>query len=81
MIYSKKLNIMIVNYCLYENKWFNVNFLRPSQAQYMFAYDVNVPDMGNDFGHTERRDGPRTDGMYRVRLPDGRMQVLAGFHY
>ena len=23
MIYSKKLNIVIVNYCLCENKWFN----------------------------------------------------------
>ena len=22
MIYSKKLNIVIVNYCLFENRWF-----------------------------------------------------------
>ena len=31
MIYSKKLSIVIVNYCLCENKWFKygVNWLSP----------------------------------------------------
>lgn len=46
------------------------------QAQYEFAYDVKVPEQGNDYGHAERRNGDTTEGMYRVLLPDGRVQVV-----
>ncbi|XP_018019750.2 pro-resilin-like isoform X1 [Hyalella azteca] len=45
-------------------------------AQYEFAYDVKVPEEGNDYGHAERRNGDTTEGMYRVLLPDGRVQVV-----
>jgi hypothetical protein len=33
-------------------------------------------DYYNDFGHSESRDGDRTDGQYYVLLPDGRVQYV-----
>ncbi|XP_050734671.1 serine/arginine repetitive matrix protein 1-like [Eriocheir sinensis] len=55
---------------------------------YHFNYDVNDSaedddksfggrrKKGPNFGHTERRDGRRTEGRYYVELPDGRTQVV-----
>ena len=54
-------------------------------ARYQYVYKVKDPD-GNDFGHTESRDGDRTWGRYFVQLPDGREKTVkywaddTGFH-
>ena len=54
-------------------------------ARYQYVYKVKDPK-GNDFGHTESRDGERTWGRYFVQLPDGREKTVkywaddTGFH-
>jgi len=35
---------------------------------------VNDPPSGQNFGHSERRQGDDTTGTYFVLLPDGRLQ-------
>lgn len=54
---------------------------------YNFAYGVNDPYQGIDFGQTENSDGNAVKGSYTVQLPDGRKQTVnyradhdAGFH-
>lgn len=43
---------------------------------YRFSYAVEDNYSGNQFGHTENRDGAGTAGVYHVRLPDGRLQTV-----
>nr|XP_045624320.1 pro-resilin-like [Procambarus clarkii] len=45
-------------------------------ASYNFNYAVKDAG-GNDFGHSERRNGYNTQGSYHVQLPDGRLQNVA----
>ena len=47
------------------------------QGNYRFSYAVEDNYSGNQFGHTENRDGAGTTaGEYHVRLPDGRIQTV-----
>ena len=58
-------------------KWiffFLCHFQGPSN--YAFGYSVNDEYTGEDFSHTEVRDGYTTSGEYRVALPDGRIQIV-----
>jgi len=43
---------------------------------YNFAYGVNDPYQGIDFGQTEESDGKSVQGSYSVQLPDGRKQIV-----
>ncbi|XP_064078615.1 pro-resilin-like [Macrobrachium nipponense] len=43
---------------------------------YDFTWGVEDSDSGNAFSHVENSDGQRTQGEYRVLLPDGRTQVV-----
>jgi hypothetical protein len=45
-------------------------------AKYQFGYAVNDDYSGNNYGHSESRDGPVTKGSYYVALPDGRLQKV-----
>nr|XP_045624490.1 pro-resilin-like [Procambarus clarkii] len=45
-------------------------------AKYSFSWKVKDDASGNDFGHDETRDGPHTEGVYYVLLPDGRVQKV-----
>lgn len=45
-------------------------------AVYDFSYGVNDPLTGQNFGHSENRDGYITQGTYYVNLPDGRLQTV-----
>lgn len=45
-------------------------------SNYAFGYSVNDEYTGEDFSHTEIRDGYTTSGEYRVALPDGRIQIV-----
>ncbi|XP_047739922.1 cuticle protein 19-like [Hyalella azteca] len=54
---------------------------------YDFAYGVNDPYQGIDFGRSEKSDGHQVQGSYSVQLPDGRKQTVnyradhgSGFH-
>ncbi|KAL7634361.1 UNVERIFIED_CONTAM: hypothetical protein RMT77_014738 [Armadillidium vulgare] len=54
----------------------------PSQPQQMegmpydFDWKVEDEESGNYFNHIETSDGQKTEGEYRVLLPDGRTQVV-----
>jgi hypothetical protein len=53
-----------------------VFFSLQGPSNYAFGYAVRDDHSGDDFSHTEVRDGYKTTGEYRVMLPDGRTQVL-----
>ena len=44
--------------------------------QYKYNYGVSDGYSGAAFGHSETRDGYKTEGSYTVDLPDGRKQTV-----
>ncbi|XP_028165549.1 GATA zinc finger domain-containing protein 14-like [Ostrinia furnacalis] len=44
---------------------------------YAFSYRVKDQKTGDDFSHRQHSKGSATNGEYRVRLPDGRMQIVS----
>ncbi|XP_063602661.1 pro-resilin-like [Penaeus indicus] len=44
--------------------------------KYNYNYGVADGYSGANFGHTESRDGYKTEGSYTVDLPDGRKQIV-----
>ncbi|XP_052748002.1 homeobox protein 2-like [Galleria mellonella] len=44
---------------------------------YAFSYTVKDQKTGDDFSHSQHSSGSATNGEYRVRLPDGRMQIVS----
>ncbi|XP_064093502.1 cuticle protein 7-like [Macrobrachium nipponense] len=44
--------------------------------KYTYNYGVADDYSGNNFGHSEARDGYKTEGSYKVNLPDGRIQTV-----
>ncbi|XP_045104822.1 pro-resilin-like [Portunus trituberculatus] len=44
--------------------------------QYKYNYGVSDGYSGANFGHSESRDGYKTQGSYTVDLPDGRKQIV-----
>ncbi|XP_063866894.1 larval cuticle protein A2B-like [Scylla paramamosain] len=44
--------------------------------QYKYNYGVSDGYSGANFGHSESRDGYKTEGSYSVDLPDGRKQIV-----
>ncbi|CAB3242568.1 unnamed protein product [Arctia plantaginis] len=44
---------------------------------YAFSYTVKDHKTGDDFSHSQSSSGSATNGEYRVRLPDGRMQIVS----
>ncbi|XP_059482234.1 uncharacterized protein LOC132200633 [Neocloeon triangulifer] len=47
-----------------------------SKKPYSFAYAVVDDLSGDDFSHSQAHNGHATQGEYRVKLPDGRTQVV-----
>ncbi|XP_065346741.1 uncharacterized protein LOC135943999 [Cloeon dipterum] len=47
-----------------------------SKKPYSFAYSVLDDASGDDFSHSQAHNGHATQGEYRVKLPDGRTQVV-----
>ncbi|KAJ2943215.1 hypothetical protein O0L34_g18926 [Tuta absoluta] len=46
-------------------------------SNYAFSYTVKDHKTGDDFSHSQQSTGSATNGEYRVRLPDGRMQIVS----
>lgn len=44
---------------------------------YAFSYSVKDHQSGDDFSHSQAHNGKATRGQYRVKLPDGRTQVVS----
>lgn len=60
---------------------------KPEPKPYQFAYGVQDPHYGPNFGQNEKSDGKTVQGSYTVQLPDGRKQTVTytadhynGFH-
>lgn len=49
---------------------------KPHAKPYKYAYGVNDPYHGLDFGQHEDSDGSNVQGSYTVQLPDGRKQIV-----
>lgn len=49
---------------------------KPPPKPYNFAYGINDPYNGLDFGQDETSDGSNVKGSYTVQLPDGRKQTV-----
>ncbi|XP_050706425.1 cuticle protein 7-like [Eriocheir sinensis] len=47
-----------------------------SPPKYTYNYGVADDYSGTNFGHSESRDGYKTEGSYTVNLPDGRIQTV-----
>lgn len=43
---------------------------------YAFSYAIRDRNSGDDFSHTQAHNGEATKGEYRVKLPDGRVQIV-----
>merc|ERR1712051_642235 len=46
-------------------------------AYYQFGYQVDTHDTGDYHGHMEQQDGYVKNGEFKVRLPDGRLQITS----
>ncbi|KPJ02039.1 Pro-resilin [Papilio xuthus] len=44
---------------------------------YAFSYTVKDQKTGDDFSHSQQSSGSATNGEYRVKLPDGRTQIVS----
>nr|XP_018914885.1 PREDICTED: mediator of RNA polymerase II transcription subunit 12-like [Bemisia tabaci] len=44
---------------------------------YAFSYAVKDKNSGDDFSHSQAHNGLATKGEYRVKLPDGRVQIVS----
>lgn len=44
---------------------------------YAFSYKVLDHSSGDDFSHSQVQDSSATNGEYRVKLPDGRLQIVS----
>ncbi|KAK8390961.1 hypothetical protein O3P69_016959 [Scylla paramamosain] len=57
----------------FPNYYFNYNVHDPEEDDFD---SLGRGNKGPNFGHSERREGGRTEGRYYVELPDGRTQVV-----
>ncbi|KAK4873267.1 hypothetical protein RN001_015296, partial [Aquatica leii] len=48
-----------------------------SKKPYAFMYKVHDQFSGDDFSHSQKQDSKSTNGEYRVKLPDGRIQIVS----
>ncbi|KAF5286100.1 hypothetical protein FQA39_LY16447 [Lamprigera yunnana] len=48
-----------------------------SKKAYAFSYAVQNQLSGDDFSHSQKQDSKSTNGEYRVKLPDGRIQIVS----
>lgn len=55
-----------------------ISHLIPFQKRnYAFSYKVVDAKTGDDFSHTQSQNAKATNGEYRVKLPDGRIQIVS----
>ncbi|XP_050302072.1 uncharacterized protein LOC126740184 [Anthonomus grandis grandis] len=59
----------------YPNQEITRNSLQ--KKNYAFAYKVLDKATGDDFSHQQFRSSKATNGEYRVKLPDGRLQIVS----
>ncbi|KAB0792780.1 hypothetical protein PPYR_14739 [Photinus pyralis] len=52
-------------------------FLDENKKAYAFSYKVQDRFSGDDFSHSQKQDSKSTNGEYRVKLPDGRIQIVS----
>ncbi|CAH0718627.1 unnamed protein product, partial [Brenthis ino] len=55
----------------------NAGYDQDQNQNYAFSYTVKDHKTGDDFSHSQQSSGSATNGEYRVRLPDGRTQIVS----
>ncbi|XP_075987902.1 uncharacterized protein LOC142984294 [Anticarsia gemmatalis] len=65
------------DYATYTNDVEDTSKEYDQGENYAFSYRVKDQKTGDDFSHSQRSSGSATNGEYRVRLPDGRMQIVS----
>ncbi|KAL1502307.1 hypothetical protein ABEB36_007473 [Hypothenemus hampei] len=66
----------VLSYPAHELQDYNDNVHLP-RKNYAFAYKVLDKERGDDFSHQQVRNSKATNGEYRVKLPDGRLQIVS----
>ncbi|XP_050518834.1 uncharacterized protein LOC114326585 [Diabrotica virgifera virgifera] len=54
-----------------------VREIEKHHPNYAFSYKVLDHSSGDDFSHSQVQDSRTTNGEYRVKLPDGRLQIVS----
>ncbi|XP_057662221.1 uncharacterized protein LOC130897402 [Diorhabda carinulata] len=54
-----------------------VRDIQTNQQNYAFSYKVLDHSSGDDFSHSQVQNSKATNGEYRVKLPDGRLQIVS----
>ncbi|NP_001166638.1 cuticular protein RR-2 motif 132 isoform X1 [Bombyx mori] len=76
--YDYDYKVKSPEYNQHDNEIHDENNSDYNHAQnYAFSYTVKDKDTGDDFSHSQHSRGAATNGEYRVRLPDGRMQIVS----
>nr|XP_026501763.1 putative uncharacterized protein DDB_G0282133 [Vanessa tameamea] len=60
-----------------SNENHNPEYGSNENQNYAFSYTVRDHKTGDDFSHSQQSSGSATNGEYRVRLPDGRTQIVS----
>ncbi|XP_044269825.1 uncharacterized protein LOC123014668 isoform X2 [Tribolium madens] len=58
-------------------KDYTLSSLSNDRKNYAFSYKVVDHLTGDDFSHTQSQNSQATNGEYRVKLPDGRVQIVS----
>ncbi|KAJ3654696.1 hypothetical protein Zmor_013868 [Zophobas morio] len=58
-------------------KDYTLSSLSNQRKNYAFSYKVVDHLTGDDFSHTQSQNSRATNGEYRVKLPDGRVQIVS----
>ncbi|KAL1458021.1 hypothetical protein WDU94_008197, partial [Cyamophila willieti] len=61
----------------FHTRLFVLLYLLQLPKNYAFSYSVKDQSSGDDFSHSQAHNGQSTKGEYRVKLPDGRMQIVS----
>lgn len=59
------------------NENLNDDYSSYEKKNYAFSYKVVDHLTGDDFSHRQTQDAQATNGEYRVKLPDGRVQIVS----
>ncbi|GLV45815.1 Cuticular protein 50Cb [Carabus blaptoides fortunei] len=60
-----------------EHNGYHDPSLATEKKNYAFSYSVTDQETGDDFSHSQSQNAKATNGEYRVKLPDGRTQIVS----
>lgn len=73
--YSPTIQHQYLNRIDNERDEVSAQTVNVEKKQYEYAYAVKDRTSGDDFSHTQKQENGSVKGSYKVRLPDGRIQI------